>query len=298
MFFSKEDKGMSINIKQNYNQFYKKTESIKNYGCANSSLKKDTLVQYEFNTTDKEGNKIMDKMTKEETLQVMNDISAQYGDNVIVEFSGDGMAALIENNKKADKQLISEEEMHSIEAKQAAFNKEIVHFDRSADDLPAYSGMFNEDKAIASAVENSSKEEKAYVYNIIRKNFLIKNINSMTEEKRQENISLGMKKAKYAAENFIPKNQKQSFLDAMESIAKLARAGKADSTGNMNYGVKKPSYLGHGSNLVYTTNDLEEMRTRDPKAYEKYQQISKESSNEDRPLNTLKYLLKWSLKSK
>ena len=42
-------------------------------------------------------------------------------------------------------------------------------------------------------------------------------------------------------------------LDAMESIAKLASAGKMNADGNMDYGVKKGNYLGHGSNLVYTT---------------------------------------------
>ena len=36
---------------------------------------------------------------QEETLQAMKDIGSQYGDAVIVEFSGDGMAALVENTK-------------------------------------------------------------------------------------------------------------------------------------------------------------------------------------------------------
>ncbi len=41
----------------------------------------------------------MDKMSREETLQAMKTISAQYGDNVIVEFSGDGLAALVERGR-------------------------------------------------------------------------------------------------------------------------------------------------------------------------------------------------------
>lgn len=90
---------MSIDIYQNYSQFYKGTESLKTYGSNNRTGKKDTLVKYEFNTTDEYGNKVMDKMSKEETLRVMKEISAQYGDDVIVEFSGDGMAALVESKK-------------------------------------------------------------------------------------------------------------------------------------------------------------------------------------------------------
>lgn len=80
-----------------YSQFYAGTTSIKSYG--NSAYKKDTLVKYEFKTTDEHGNKVMDKMSREETIQAMKDIRSQYGDNVIVEFSGDGMAALVENRK-------------------------------------------------------------------------------------------------------------------------------------------------------------------------------------------------------
>ena len=89
---------MSINVNQNYSQFYAGTEQLKSYG-SNQAAKKDTLVKYQFNTTDEQGNKIMDKMSKEETLQAMKSISAQYGDNVIVEFSGDGMAAFAESRK-------------------------------------------------------------------------------------------------------------------------------------------------------------------------------------------------------
>lgn len=173
------------------------------------------------------------------------------------------------------------------------FEQDIVHIDKSAGYLPAYSGMCDVDRAISSALENCCKEEQEFVYDIIRQNFLVGNSNSMSEQERQANISLGMKKAEYAANNFISEDNKSSFLDAMESIAKLASAGKADASGNMDYGVKKGNYLGHGSNLVYTTDGLDMMRTMDSGAYEEYQRISRESSNSDRQLNTLKYLTNW-----
>ncbi|MCM1263228.1 MAG: hypothetical protein NC313_10955 [Butyrivibrio sp.] len=91
---------MSMNVNQDYSQFYAGTEKLKSYG--NSAVKKDTLVKYRFNTTDENGNKIMDKMSREETIQTMKDIRSQYGDDVIVEFSGDGMAALVENKKSSN----------------------------------------------------------------------------------------------------------------------------------------------------------------------------------------------------
>lgn len=179
---------------------------------------------------------------------------------------------------------------------QKRFEAEIQHFDRRIA-LPEYCGIYKTDKAIATAVEGCSKEEQIFVYGIIRQNFLKENTSSLTEEERQANIALGMKKAEYASENFIPKEHREKFLDAMSTIAKLASAGKADRNGNMNYGVKKSSYLGHGSNLVETTDTLDMMRNMDSKAYDEYQKIGEESSNEDRPLNRAKFLINWYLKT-
>lgn len=89
---------MGIGVTQDYSRFYKGTEQLKSYGSA-SAKKKDTLVKYEFNTVDEKGNKIMDKMSKEESFRIMNEISAQYGDNVIVEFSGDALTILEQYGK-------------------------------------------------------------------------------------------------------------------------------------------------------------------------------------------------------
>jgi hypothetical protein len=70
-----ENNAMEININQDYSQFYVGMEQRKSYG-SNSTAKKDTLLKYPFNTTGKDGNKIMDKMSKEETMKVLNDISS------------------------------------------------------------------------------------------------------------------------------------------------------------------------------------------------------------------------------
>lgn len=99
-----------------YSQFYRGTTNIPSYG--NGIYKKDTLVKYEFNTTDEHGNKVMDKMSREETLQAMKDIGSQYGDAVIVEFSGDGMAALVENKKGVVDANISQDQQKATDARE------------------------------------------------------------------------------------------------------------------------------------------------------------------------------------
>lgn len=131
---------MSIDVYQNYSQFYKGTESLKTYG--NGRNQKDTLVKYEFNTTDEHGNKVMDKMTREETLQAMKDISSLYGDNVMVEFSGDGMAKLIESKKGEMVRTLSEEE---VAARQAEFDSQVVQMEGTYKKVEGNAGIPDND---------------------------------------------------------------------------------------------------------------------------------------------------------
>lgn len=121
-----EEESMSLNI-GSYSQFYAGSEKIKQYGSA--ARGKDTLVRYEFNTRDANGNKIMDKMSREETLQAMKEISSRYGDNVIVEFSGDGMAKLMESRKGYLNRELSEEEAAARAEKQAKFDSQVVQME-------------------------------------------------------------------------------------------------------------------------------------------------------------------------
>ena len=86
--------GASETKTTDYSKFYKGSESIASYGSGTAT--KDTVVHYRFDTTDEEGNKIMEKMSKEETMQALNEISSQYGDNVIIEFSGDALGKIFD----------------------------------------------------------------------------------------------------------------------------------------------------------------------------------------------------------
>ena len=96
------------------------------------------------------------------------DISKEKDDAVILEISAKGKRAI---------QLKEKNE----------FEQDIVQVDKSADDLPAYSGMYDVDKTISSSLENCSKEEQGFVYDIIRENFLIGNGSSMSDEQHRGN---------------------------------------------------------------------------------------------------------------
>lgn len=282
---------MSENGNQNDTLLYEGTEPL--FGDT-AAGKDGSLVEYEIYTMDEHGKETIDKMSEEEAVQTIKEISVHYGDHAVVEFSDDGGTALIESEKEEFDEELFEEQVLIHKVQKMSFEEEIKHCE-SANELPAYSGIYDTDKAIAAVVEENSKEEQAFVYDIIRRNFLIKHNFFFTEEERQANVSLGMKKAEYAAKHFIAGENQSVFLKEMELIAKLASAGTADSNGKMDYGVKKGSYLGHGKNLVDTANPVDMMRRMDITAYQEYQKICMESSSEDKLFYALKYLSNWYL---
>ncbi len=70
-----------------YSSLKERTTNIPSYGSG--AYKKDTLVKYLFKTpTDEHGNKVMDKMSREEPA-AMKDIPFTVWGQRIVEFSGD-----------------------------------------------------------------------------------------------------------------------------------------------------------------------------------------------------------------
>lgn len=131
---------MASDISGNYRQFYRGTEQIPGYGSGTG--RKDTVVHYEFRTTDEKGNKVMDKMTKEETFRTMNEISSQYGDHVIVEFSGDALTALERHGKGLLNQPAPDKEpvpVEYLEGPHALTQEELaaVKGSYTGDDMPA-----------------------------------------------------------------------------------------------------------------------------------------------------------------
>ena len=127
----------------NYSQFYRGATTIPTSGGGTVGPRQ--LVKYEFNTRDEQGNKVMDKMSREETLAAMKEIRSQYGDDVMIEFSGDGMAALVEGGKNGDLDGIVKPD----EAKQAAFQGTIIqmenaHVVKTTEDAPGRMDILKE----------------------------------------------------------------------------------------------------------------------------------------------------------
>lgn len=258
-----------------YSQFYKGTEPLKTYGAYDGAGKKDTLVKYEFSTTDAQGNKIMNSMSKEEALKAMEDVRSQYGDNVLLVFSGDGLAALAESIKaqsRKDSVELTEEEKAIQVQQQAELEKHIVH-------------MENTHRLIIPNIQTNAKlygslenvdEEVIKASNGIIKNYLMpSDIGDMTETQRREMIAFGLEEAKYLAENYLDEEHGRDFLSAMEMIAKYGLNGTVSQNGKVTYHVEKGPMVGAPDDYV---NSQDIIKEKAPDLYLEMQDLNRRIS--------------------
>ncbi|WP_300785513.1 hypothetical protein [uncultured Acetatifactor sp.] len=218
-----------------YSQFYRGTTNIPSYGSG--AYKKDTLVKYEFNTTDEHGNKIMDKMSREETLQAMKDIRSQYGDGVIVEFSGDGLAALAGGGKFMSGRVMTEEEAAKRAARDAVFQAEnvIQHENTHRIVIPNYETNEHLYNSLAGAGDNVISSTMGIISNYLMPG----DASGLSEQERQDMAAFGLEAAMYLAENYLDESHAADFMSAMETVAKYGLNGSVSDGGKVIYNVQE-----------------------------------------------------------
>ncbi len=273
---------MSMNVTQSYGQFYKSSESIKSYGSENELIKKkDTLVKYEFNTVDEHGNKIMDEMSKEDALKAMKDISAQYGDNVLVQFSGDGLKAvarsIMEQHTKGVWEL-TEEEKAAKAKRDEEFQKEIVHLENTH---RIFIPNVQTNSKLYGSLENAGEEVVSTVTGIIKNYLMPHQVGEMSEEDRKSQIAFGMEQAKYLAENYLDEEHGKDFLSAMETIAKYGLNGTRDEAGKMTYSIEM-GYVVGSTLFADQTRAREYLKQQAPDLYREMEELNQELASGNR----------------
>lgn len=263
---------MAMNISQDYNQFYKGAEQIKSYGSGGEEITpKDTLVKYEFRTTDEQGNKVMDPMSKEEALRVMQEISSQYGDNVIVEFSGDGLAALSQSIREQVKKgclELTEEEKAERARKQALLDQSIVQLENTHRLIIP---NIQTNKKLYGSLENAPEHIVKASNGIIKNYLLPHDVSGMTEEQRREQIAFGLEEARYLAANYLDEQHAKEFVSAMETIARYGMNGVVSEDGKVTYHIEKGPLVGAPDDYV-NQNDI--LKEKAPELYAELHELN------------------------
>ncbi|MDE6568764.1 MAG: hypothetical protein K2K70_13685 [Lachnospiraceae bacterium] len=264
---------MSMNVNQDYSQFYAGTELLKSYG-SNSAAKKDTLVKYRFNTTDEYGNKVMDKMSKEETMKVMNEISAQYGDSVIVQFSGDGLAALAISKKSGNE--MTAEEAAAKASRDAAFQAENVTQLENTHRIVIPNYETNEQ--LYNSLAGADDKVISSTMGIISNYLMPGDVSGLSEQERQDKVAFGLEAAKYLAENYLDETHAADFMSAMETIAKYGLNGSVSDSGKVIYNVQEGQVRMSGAPSSYV--DMESwLKANDTDLYNQINELNQSIIN-------------------
>ena len=266
---------MSINVNQDYSQFYMGTEQLKSYG-SNSAARKDTIVKYRFNTTDEDGNKVIDKMSKEETMKVMNDISSQYGENVIVQFSGDGLAALADSKKFMPNREMTAEEVAAKEARDAAFQAEnIIQLENTHRIVIP---NFETNGQLYNSLSGANDSVISSTMGIISNYLMPSDASGMSGEERQDMIAFGLETAKYLAENYLDETHAADYMSAMETIAKYGLNGSVLDSGKVVYNTHEGQVRMSGTPSNYV--DMENwLRANDTDLYNQINELNQSIIN-------------------
>nr|WP_300816210.1 hypothetical protein [uncultured Acetatifactor sp.] len=269
-----------------YSQFYRGTTNIPSYGSG--AYKKDTLVKYEFNTTDEHGNKVMDKMSREETLQAMKDIRSQYGDSVIVEFSGDGLAALAGGGKFMSGRAMTEEEAAKRAARDAAFQAEnvIQHENTHRIVIPNYETNEHLYNSLAGAGDNVISSTMGIISNYLMPG----DASGLSEQERQDMAAFGLEMAKYLAENYLDESHAADFMSAMETVAKYGLNGSVSDGGKVIYNVQEGKVRMSGAPGSYV--DMEGwLKANDTELYNQINELNQSIINhKDRENHSAKFI--------
>jgi len=256
---------VSIQI-NNFQPSYVSTEALAKSDCSEKlNYHKDTLVKYAFNTTDQNGNKIMDKLSHAETMELMNHVSRQYGDNVLVQFSGDALD-ILQNDVKGQYSMLNEEAIRQMEEKAAR----LAEFVKPAQELWMRIGNIRTDVKFQESLKGMDNHIAQAAFSIIKTDLLPHDIGNMTEQQRQDLISFGMEKARYLAGKMGDKGA--LFLEAMEEVAKYGMSGKTDSAGKVTYNIQWGPPPGWPDDHVNTSELMQEVS---PDQWKIYQDMSR-----------------------
>lgn len=148
-------------------------------------------------------------------------------------------------------------------------------------------GYASIDNAIIDSLHGVSDEIRQYAYDIINNDFLVNSAEHMSEDERQELVSLGLSEAQFISDNYLSGDNSKDFMEAMKKIAGIAANGVQEEDGTMDYGGIYCTNVTENGHTVQITDSVAMMKRFRPEMYEEYRSIQKEC-NENNNTDCLK----------
>lgn len=210
-------------------------------------------------------NKVSQKISHKEVMQELEYLSSKYGNNVIVELSDEAAKAIKENMFKEKNAETNERYKRELEERSALLQS----FLKPAQRLHRLIPNIKTNDKLEKSLEGADEKIVDAVYSVIKDNFLPHNIGDLTEDERQELISVGLEKAKYLA-GHLDETKVDTFMDAMSTIAKYGMNGKTANDGNVTYDIRWGAMVGAPEDYISTGALMKKIA---PEQYKNYQSM-------------------------
>lgn len=148
-------------------------------------------------------------------------------------------------------------------------------------------GYASIDNTIIDSLHGVSNEIRQYAYDIINNDFLVNSAEHMSEDERQELVSLGLSEAQFISDNYLSGDNSKDFMEAMKKIAGIAANGVREEDDTMDYGGIYCTNVTENGHTVQITDSVAMMKRFRPEMYEEYRSIQKEC-NENNNTDCLK----------
>lgn len=225
-------------------------------------------VRCELGFPDKDGK--VESVSHEDVKRELQSISDRYGsNNVLIELSAEAGRALWGNLTKEEIDLTSEQYKKEMEERSARIEPYLKPARKRHYLIPNIKTNDKLEKSLKGADEQTSDA----AYYVIYHNFLPHNIGDLTEDERQELISVGLEEAKYLSER-LDAEKAGLFMEAMTTIAKYGMNGKTDADGKVTYDIRWGSVAGAPDDYM---SSWEMMKKIAPDQYQLYDSMMNEA---------------------
>ena len=247
-------------------------------------------VRCELGFPDKDGK--VESVSHEDVKRELQSISDRYGNNnVLIEFSAEAGRAFFGNLTKEEIDLTSEEYKKEMEERSARIKPYLKPARKLHRIIPNIKTNDKLEKSLKGADEQTSDA----AYYVIYHNFLPHNIGDMTENERQELISVGLEEAKYLSER-LDAEKAGLFMEAMTTIAKYGMNGKTAADGKVTYDIRKGTMTGEPDDNLSSSQEL--MKKIAPDQYQLYDLMMNEAimkNDNALLLKAFKFAIEWEM---
>ncbi len=228
--------------------------------------------------------KYMDKITKGESINLLQEMT----NGVSIEISEEGKKII---QKMASVEQEGTQNMPASYEERIKLLQEAI---KPAQKLHRIIPNIQTNDKLEKSLKGANENLVDAAYSIIYGDLIPHNVGELTEDERKELIFVGLEKAKFLAE-CLEYDKADSFMDAMNTIAKYGINGKTDEQGNITYDIRWGAMTGAPDDYISSGELMQRIAPKQYKTYLSMQNEAIEKNDERLALKAVKFAIDWEI---